>query len=43
MLWSPNIAGGDVDGPQGYTQFYPGDDVVDIAGLSFYALGEDKT
>lgn len=43
MVWAPNIAGGDVDGLEGYSQYYPGEEYVDIAGLSFYFSGEDKT
>lgn len=42
LLWSPNIAGGDVDSVLGYTPYYPGDDMVDIAGISYYFTGRDK-
>lgn len=42
MLWAPNIAGGDVDSIRGYTPYWPGDDSVDMVGLSFYFSGRDK-
>lgn len=39
MVWAPNVAGGDVDSIRGYTPYWPGDDVVDMVGLSFYFSG----
>ncbi|KZT59732.1 glycoside hydrolase family 26 protein [Calocera cornea HHB12733] len=38
MLWSPNI---DTDNNNwgNYDQYYPGDDTVDLVGLSFYSFG----
>lgn len=41
MLWSPNIFGGATDSLQGYSQYYPGDSYVDLAGLSFYSSGDN--
>jgi len=41
MLWSPNVRYGEVDSLVGYTQYYPGQDYVDLAGLSLYAPGEE--
>ncbi|BGO95615.1 hypothetical protein NBRC10512_006782 [Rhodotorula toruloides] len=44
MLWSPNLWTGDVDDPvQGYTPYWPGEDFVDIVGLSFYSFGPEKS
>ncbi|CAH7668552.1 family 26 glycoside hydrolase [Phakopsora pachyrhizi] len=44
MLWSPNAMFGrsvhDVHG--GYTPYWPGADVVDIAGISFYHWGDNS-
>ncbi|KAM0755445.1 hypothetical protein T439DRAFT_295394 [Meredithblackwellia eburnea MCA 4105] len=43
MLWSPNIWSGAVDdSSQGYTPYFPGQQYVDIAGLSFYSSGFNK-
>ncbi|EJU05803.1 glycoside hydrolase [Dacryopinax primogenitus] len=41
MLWSPNI---DTDNNNwgNYDQYYPGDDTVDLVGLSFYSFGIDQ-
>ncbi|KAL8281018.1 hypothetical protein RQP46_006697 [Phenoliferia psychrophenolica] len=44
MLWSPNIWSGAVDdSKQGYTTFFPGEAYVDIAGLSYYSSGFNKS
>ncbi|ORY88450.1 glycoside hydrolase superfamily [Leucosporidium creatinivorum] len=44
MLWAPNIWTGDVgDATQGYLPYWPGEDYVDLAGLSFYSLGYLKS
>jgi hypothetical protein len=43
MLWAPNIASGSVDSIGGYTQYYPGNDTVDIAGLSWYFTGDQDS
>ncbi|BGP35361.1 hypothetical protein JCM10296v2_007197 [Rhodotorula toruloides] len=44
MLWSPNLWTGDVDDPvQGYTPYWPGEDFVDVVGLSFYSFGPQKS
>ncbi|KAK4704507.1 hypothetical protein P7C70_g1703, partial [Phenoliferia sp. Uapishka_3] len=44
MLWSPNIFTGQVNDPsQGYVPYFPGEQYVDIAGLSFYSLGFNKS
>ncbi|GAA5855866.1 hypothetical protein JCM5353_003651 [Sporobolomyces roseus] len=43
MLYAPNVWNGPVDDPQqGYQVYFPGEEYVDIVGLSFYSLGEDK-
>ncbi|GAA96277.1 glycoside hydrolase family 26 protein [Mixia osmundae IAM 14324] len=42
LLWSPNVYTSDPDDLQGYTQYYPGDDYVDIAGISYYAVSRDR-
>ncbi|GEM10981.1 glycoside hydrolase family 26 protein [Rhodotorula toruloides] len=44
MLWSPNLWTGNVDDPvQGYTPYWPGENFVDIVGLSFYSFGPQKS
>lgn len=44
MLWAPNLWTGSVSDPsQGYVPFFPGEEYVDIAGLSYYSFGDDKT
>ncbi|GAA6015785.1 hypothetical protein JCM11491_002479 [Sporobolomyces phaffii] len=43
MLWSPNVWNGPVDDQQqGYQIYFPGEEYVDLVGLSFYSLGYDK-
>ena len=42
LVFAPNIAGGAVDGLQGYSQYDPGSAYYDLAGLSFYFAGQDK-
>ncbi|GAA5865487.1 hypothetical protein JCM1840_001414 [Sporobolomyces johnsonii] len=43
MLWSPNLWNGQVDdATQGYVPYWPGQDYVDVAGLSFYSFGDNK-
>ncbi|GAA5951531.1 hypothetical protein JCM3765_005962 [Sporobolomyces pararoseus] len=44
MLYAPNVWNGPVDDQQqGYQIYFPGEDYVDIVGLSFYSLGADKS
>ncbi|GAA5821422.1 hypothetical protein JCM10212_002339 [Sporobolomyces blumeae] len=44
MLFAPNIWNGPVDdASQGYMPYFPGEEYVDLVGLSFYSLGEDKS
>ncbi|GAA5906016.1 uncharacterized protein JCM6883_002525 [Sporobolomyces salmoneus] len=43
MLYAPNVWNGPVDDQsQGYQIYFPGEEYVDIVGLSFYSLGVDK-
>ncbi|KZO95128.1 glycoside hydrolase family 26 protein [Calocera viscosa TUFC12733] len=42
LLWSPNIDTSGSDGQGNYADYYPGDDSVDLVGLSFYWFGEDQ-
>ncbi|GAA5929829.1 uncharacterized protein JCM15063_004635 [Sporobolomyces koalae] len=43
MLYSPNVWNGPVDDQQqGYQIYFPGEEYVDIVGLSFYSLGYEK-
>ncbi|KZT59114.1 glycoside hydrolase family 26 protein [Calocera cornea HHB12733] len=43
FLWSPNVWTGDINDPlNGYTTYYPGDDMVDLCGLSFYFFGDSS-
>ncbi|KZT59734.1 glycoside hydrolase family 26 protein [Calocera cornea HHB12733] len=42
LLWSPNIDGSGADGQGNYADYYPGDDTVDLVGLSFYWFGDDQ-
>ncbi|SGY17997.1 BQ5605_C015g07948 [Microbotryum silenes-dioicae] len=44
MLWAPNVWSGSVsDSSQGYMPYFPGEAYVDIAGLSYYSLGYQKS
>ncbi|GAA5884706.1 hypothetical protein JCM16303_005239 [Sporobolomyces ruberrimus] len=44
MLYAPNVWNGPVDDQQqGYQIYFPGEEYVDLVGLSFYSLGEDKS
>jgi len=37
MLWSPNVRYGETKSTAGYEPYYPGEQYVDIAGLSYYS------
>lgn len=42
-MWAPNIWAGDVgDAEQGYLPYWPGEDYVDVVGISFYSQGYEK-
>ncbi|GAA5972913.1 hypothetical protein JCM11641_004000 [Rhodosporidiobolus odoratus] len=44
MLWAPNLWNGPVDDSvQGYTPYWPGEDHVDLVGLSLYSFGPYKS
>lgn len=44
MFWAPNLWNGAVDDPvQGYTPYWPGEDYVDVAGLSMYWFGPERS
>ncbi|GAA6017745.1 hypothetical protein JCM10207_000482 [Rhodosporidiobolus poonsookiae] len=44
MLWAPNVWSGDVgDSVQGYTPYWPGQEYVDVVGLSLYSFGPYKS
>lgn len=44
MFWAPNLWNGPVDDPvQGYTPYWPGEDYVDVAGLSVYWFGPERS
>ncbi|KAM0790474.1 hypothetical protein ACM66B_003350 [Microbotryomycetes sp. NB124-2] len=44
MYWAPNVWAGDVgDESQGYVPYWPGEQYVDVAGLSFYWQGYNKS
>ncbi|BGP58186.1 hypothetical protein JCM8202v2_005847 [Rhodotorula sphaerocarpa] len=43
MFWAPNLWTGAVDSDQGYTPYWPGEQYVDVAGLSLYWFGPDKS
>lgn len=45
LLWSPNVdasATSANNGTGNYMEYYPGDELVDIVGLSLYAFGVDQ-
>jgi len=42
LLWSPNIDTSGSNGQGNYADYYPGDSVVDLVGLSFYWFGADQ-
>ncbi|GAA5820982.1 hypothetical protein JCM11251_001906 [Rhodosporidiobolus azoricus] len=40
MLWAPNVFNGNLDDPlQGYEAYWPGEEYVDLVGLSLYSFG----
>ncbi|GAA5892692.1 hypothetical protein JCM6882_000557 [Rhodosporidiobolus microsporus] len=40
MLWAPNVFNGDLDDPlQGYEAYWPGEEYVDVVGMSLYSFG----
>ncbi|KAK4047445.1 hypothetical protein OIO90_006191 [Microbotryomycetes sp. JL221] len=44
MFWSPNVWAGDVgDESQGYVPYWPGENLVDVVGLSYYWQGYRKS
>lgn len=44
MFWAPNLWNGPVDDSvQGYTPYWPGEDYVDVAGLSVYWFGPERS
>ncbi|GAA6037518.1 hypothetical protein JCM8097_008233 [Rhodosporidiobolus ruineniae] len=44
MLWAPNVWSGSVDDAvQGYTPYWPGEEYVDVVGLSLYSFGPQKS
>ncbi|BGP20136.1 hypothetical protein JCM10213_000779 [Rhodosporidiobolus nylandii] len=44
LLWAPNVWSGDVDdASQGYMPYWPGEEYVDLAGLSLYSFGPYKS
>jgi len=42
LVFAPNIASGSVDGLQGYSQYDPGAEYYDLAGISFYYAGANN-
>ncbi|GAA5993257.1 hypothetical protein JCM10908_004536 [Rhodotorula pacifica] len=44
MFWAPNLWNGPVDDPvQGYTPYWPGEEYVDVTGLSMYWFGPQRS
>lgn len=44
MFWAPNLWTGRVDDSvQGYTPYWPGEEYVDVAGLSLYWFGPQRS